>query len=157
MIFFISTLFIFLNHPISLGLILLLQTICISIITGLINFNFWFSYILFLVIIGGLLILFIYITRVASNEKFKFSTILILPPTVRAIFIIIINLDITNIYLKINETLKFNYNIPTFLLNKYFNFPSSRMALFLIIYLLLTLVVIVKLTKKNIGPIRQIT
>jgi hypothetical protein len=32
--------------------------------------KFWFSYILFIIIIGGILVLFIYITRLASNEIF---------------------------------------------------------------------------------------
>nr|UYI30950.1 NADH dehydrogenase subunit 6 [Ceratosoma sp. HG0001] len=35
--------------------------------------SFWFSYILFLVYVGGLLVLFIYICLVSSNYPFKFS------------------------------------------------------------------------------------
>ena len=30
--------------------------------------DFWYSYILFIIIIGGILVLFMYITRLASNE-----------------------------------------------------------------------------------------
>jgi len=33
--------------------------------------RFWCSYILFIIIIGGILVLFIYITRLASNEIFS--------------------------------------------------------------------------------------
>ena len=33
--------------------------------------RFWVSYILFIIIIGGILVLFIYKTRLASNEKFS--------------------------------------------------------------------------------------
>ena len=33
--------------------------------------SFWFSYILFIIIIGGILVLFIYIRRLASNEIFS--------------------------------------------------------------------------------------
>nr|YP_009271536.1 NADH dehydrogenase subunit 6 [Hypselodoris festiva]ANX10016.1 NADH dehydrogenase subunit 6 [Hypselodoris festiva] len=35
--------------------------------------SFWFSYVLFLVYVGGLLVLFIYICLVSSNFPFKFS------------------------------------------------------------------------------------
>ena len=35
--------------------------------------RFWCSYILFIIIIGGILVLFIYITRLASNEIFSRS------------------------------------------------------------------------------------
>ena len=33
--------------------------------------RFWYSYILFIIIIGGILVLFMYITRLASNEIFS--------------------------------------------------------------------------------------
>jgi len=33
--------------------------------------RFWCSYILFIIIIGGILVLFMYITRLASNEIFS--------------------------------------------------------------------------------------
>nr|YP_010170643.1 NADH dehydrogenase subunit 6 [Doriprismatica atromarginata]QRZ60625.1 NADH dehydrogenase subunit 6 [Doriprismatica atromarginata] len=35
--------------------------------------SFWFSYVLFLVYVGGLLVMFIYICLVSSNYPFKFS------------------------------------------------------------------------------------
>lgn len=62
--------FINLNHPIRLGLVLIFHTLLIRAITGLAGGNFWFSYVLFLVFLGGVLVLFIYITRLASNEQF---------------------------------------------------------------------------------------
>nr|ALI86981.1 NADH dehydrogenase subunit 6 [Cryptolestes turcicus] len=57
-IFFISLMFMFLNHPLSMGLMLLLQTICISILSGIMMINFWYSYMIFLIMIGGMLVLF---------------------------------------------------------------------------------------------------
>jgi NADH-ubiquinone oxidoreductase chain 6 len=67
--------FIVLNHPISLGLVLIAHTLLISVVTGVVGGHFWFSYILFLVFLGGVLVLFIYITSLASNEKFTFDWI----------------------------------------------------------------------------------
>ena len=43
----------------------------ISITNSEIRKLFWVSYILFIIIIGGILVLFIYITRLASNEIFS--------------------------------------------------------------------------------------
>lgn len=65
--------FIIINHPVSLGLTLIFHTVLIRIATGVVGGNFWFSYVLFLVFLGGVLILFIYITRLASNELFSTS------------------------------------------------------------------------------------
>ncbi|MGL5470365.1 MAG: NADH-quinone oxidoreductase subunit J [Shewanella sp.] len=68
-----AVVFISLRHPIGLGLALIVHTLLVSAATGLVGGHFWFSYILFLVFLGGVLVLFIYMTSLASNEKFEIS------------------------------------------------------------------------------------
>lgn len=130
--------------------------------TGIISKSFWFSYILFLVIIGGMLILFIYISSLASNEKLNFST----QPIIK--FFIIFNLTIFcivfidkfyNMNIFINEDI--NNNIFNYLINenylslsKIYNQPNNFLIILLIIYLLLTLVIVVKITNLFNGPLR---
>ena len=104
--------------------------------------------------------MFIYITRIASNEKFKFnSLIIILSIIILAILtftikdsLFIINLNINN---NIIESLtykeKFNYNITKFL-----NFPNSNIFKLIIFYLLIAIIAVVKITKFNFGPLRQL-
>lgn len=128
-----------------MGSILLINTIIIALITGSIILNFWYSYILFLVIIGGILILFLYITNVASNEKFKFSKkiiILIIP-----IIIFFFNF---NIFFKKN----LNFNIKSSLM-QYFSYPNNLLLVIIIIYLLITLIAVVKIINIKRGPLRQ--
>jgi hypothetical protein len=55
--------FIQIKHPLAIGIILLIQAIITCLIRGLINKRFWFQYILFIVFVGEMLVLFIYITR----------------------------------------------------------------------------------------------
>merc|ERR1711970_1483685 len=67
----IQILFYF-SHPISIGLILVL----LSILSGaiLIKMNItWFFYLLVLVFLGGVIVLIIYISTLAANEKFFLS------------------------------------------------------------------------------------
>jgi NADH-ubiquinone oxidoreductase chain 6 len=45
----------------------------VGVVTGLLADNFVYSYILFLVILGGVLVLFIYITSLVSNEVFSLT------------------------------------------------------------------------------------
>jgi len=71
--FICSSIFSTIKHPLAMGLILLIQTIFICLLRGLLIKSFWFSYILFLIFIGGILVLFIYVTSLASNEIFSFS------------------------------------------------------------------------------------
>src|SRR5699024_6659312 len=111
--------------------------------------------ILFLIIVGGILILFIYITRIASNEKFKtnlkISSITIIIPII--IFIIY---PFSKTIIKNNETIPFNQSIELIeSLNKYINIPLSITTVFIIIYLLLALIATVKITNFKQGSIRQ--
>lgn len=156
----ISILIISLKHPLSMGLTLLTQTIIVSLIIGFFRFNYWFSYILFLVIIGGILVLFIYITRVASNEIFKYSykllfIILTLISIIltRYLFIDPFIIYINNINIESHEyTINPIINIS---INKYLNYPTNLIIYIIIIYLLITLIAVVKITNIKQGPLRQ--
>nr|ALO77160.1 NADH deshydrogenase subunit 6 [Anaspis sp. ANA02] len=150
----LSLIFLFLTHPLSMGLILLIQTMVISLITGNFCLNYWFSYILFLILVGSMLILFIYMTSIASNEKFYFNKnfiFLIFVPIFSFMFnkmTMNINTINTDMYMSIENTLLSMSMI------KYLSFPSNLILMFLIIYLLLTLIVIVKITNFKNGPLR---
>lgn len=151
------------NHPISIGLILLIQTILRCGLSGIITKNFWFSYILFLVFIGGILILFIYMASLASNEKIKFNTFL-LTKLFRIILFTIIIIFIIDKRLLLNifnntEIIIFNEQIflikENFLrLSKLYEKPNYIIILLIINYLLLTLIVVVKITNSFLGPLR---
>nr|QIV24650.1 NADH dehydrogenase subunit 6 [Brephilydia jejuna] len=158
-ILILTATFLFLNHPLSFGLILLLQTLCIAIITGMMNFNFWFSYILFLIMVGGMLILFIYMTSVASNEKFKFS------PKLSALISLLVLVSTPFLFMDKIFTNLFNFSYEmlkqdsmfnnSFSLSKFMNMPMNLNLMLIIMYLLITLIVVVKLTNIQHGPLRQ--
>nr|QNP10055.1 NADH dehydrogenase subunit 6 [Ochthebius nanus] len=148
--------FLFMMHPMSMGMTLLIQTIMIALITGFMNFNYWFSYILFLIMIGGMLVLFIYMTSIASNEKFKFNN--------KLMFIVIMLSMIMMLMLMIMD--KYNFIINNFnfnlmnkmeylMLSKFYNTPSNLIMFLMIIYLFITLIAVVKITEFKIGPLRQ--
>merc|ERR1712002_713944 len=67
----IQILFYF-SHPISIGLILVLLSILSGAILIKINIT-WFFYLLVLVFLGGVIVLIIYISTLAANEKFFLS------------------------------------------------------------------------------------
>nr|ALO70283.1 NADH deshydrogenase subunit 6 [Aloconota currax] len=157
--FLMSLIFIFLNHPMTLGLILMIQTLMISLITGMLNNNFWFSYILFLIMIGGMLVLFIYMTSIASNEMFSYSNKIMMMMSMMMILLLIIYLSFDwyfmDIYNNFNEQYMMKMSNQSTNLTKFFNYPSMLMMFFMIIYLFITLIAIVKITKIEYGPLRQ--
>nr|AKN78881.1 NADH dehydrogenase subunit 6 [Harmonia axyridis] len=156
---FLNFLAIFLTHPLSLGLLILTYTIMTCIIMGLMSSNFWFSYILMLIMIGGLLILFIYMTSTASNEKFKFNKYIMF--IMISLFMITMFMNNMNLYLMNqninNEILHKMDLISNFYLNlnKFLNYPNSNMFLILVFYLLISMIAVVKITKVKFGPLRQ--
>nr|AXS64909.1 NADH dehydrogenase subunit 6 [Curculionidae sp. KM-2017] len=155
---FFSLIFMFLNHPLSLGSILLIQTIIISLASGFLYYNFWFSYVLFLVMVGGMLVMFMYMTSIASNEKFKLSNKSMLFMILLSILILLVSLHdkffsiyFTYIYMNMNQMMMFiNYSM-----SKFYNPPNSLITFFLIIYLLVTLIAIVKIIGKSSKTLRQ--
>nr|AND96523.1 NADH deshydrogenase subunit 6 [Onthophagus alcyon] len=156
MMILFSTLLIWTKHPLSMGVILLIQTINLSLYMGYLNLNYWYSYILFLIMIGGMLVLFIYMTSVASNEKFHPSIKLFLWSNFMVIISSITFIIINPFFLMINMNFKENQNdMINLSLNKYFNFPNSIIMYMLIIYLLITLLVIVKITSFKKGSLRM--
>nr|AXS66078.1 NADH dehydrogenase subunit 6 [Staphylinoidea sp. 14 KM-2017] len=154
-IMFINLMIMNLTHPMTMGVTLLIQTILVAMIINYMNMNFWFSYIMILVMIGGMLVLFMYMTSIASNEKFKISMKLLM------YFPMLLTLTLMNLFndkMIINntmlESLNTNYNFNLNLI-KFMNFPSSMMMFFMIIYLFITLIAVVKITNIKYGPIRQ--
>nr|AXS65095.1 NADH dehydrogenase subunit 6 [Cucujoidea sp. 8 KM-2017] len=156
---FMSISFSFLTHPLSLGFNLLIQTILISLITGLMNFNYWFSYILFLVMIGGMLILFIYMTSIASNKKFSISK----PMILISILILTIMMflyffdDFFFSMFNINQEMMYYSMNPknSYSLNKFMNYPNMFMLTLIFIYLLISLIAVAKIASPKMGALRQ--
>nr|YP_009912332.1 NADH dehydrogenase subunit 6 [Aedes flavopictus]QLD96851.1 NADH dehydrogenase subunit 6 [Aedes flavopictus] len=161
--YYYSFIFMQMKHPLAMGLMLLIQTFLTSLLTGMFMKTFWFSYVLFLIFMGGMLVLFIYVTSLSSNEMFSLSMklifISIFTITSFLMFYLFFDKSIIEPFINNNEMMKLPImnNLmmeDTISLNKMYNFPTNLITLLLINYLFLTLLVTVKITKKNYGPLR---
>nr|YP_009253822.1 NADH dehydrogenase subunit 6 [Helice tientsinensis]YP_009346402.1 NADH dehydrogenase subunit 6 [Helice latimera]ALK01308.1 NADH dehydrogenase subunit 6 [Helice tientsinensis]AOR53779.1 NADH dehydrogenase subunit 6 [Helice latimera] len=159
---FSSLLFTQLSHPLAMGLLLFIQTILISLTVGIYNFSFWFSYILFLVFLGGMLVLFIYVASLASNESFSFSltTFLFSISLVSLFMFVLLFLDpliiSPNSSSLSTSSLKYYLSTPM-IINWIYNTPSMIFTIFIVSYLLLMLIVVVKIVNLFKGPLRLIS
>uniref|UniRef100_UPI00300227E1 NADH dehydrogenase subunit 6 n=1 Tax=Mesyatsia karakorum TaxID=3111802 RepID=UPI00300227E1 len=160
----LSIIFTQMSHPLAMGMMLLLQTLVICLLTGFMTQSFWFSYILFLVFLGGLLVLFIYVTSLASNEMFSLSTKMVTFIVVpfSAMTFVCLFLDpvfwLTNLLnsdmLSVLSITSYSEEcIPS--LMKLYNQPTGYITLMLVLYLFLTLIAVVKITSIFSGPLRQ--
>nr|URX53392.1 NADH dehydrogenase subunit 6 [Incisitermes cf. incisus] len=150
-----SAMFTQMNHPMAMGMMLLLQTTMTCLISGMMHQSFWFQYILFMVFVGGLLVLFIYVASLASNEMFSLSTKMI----TMAVMAMLMTMMIED-WTTMNSTEMMNFNTPTensviMMTSKLYNQPSGIMTIIMALYLLMTLIVVVKITDVSKGPLRQ--
>nr|YP_009913184.1 NADH dehydrogenase subunit 6 [Lelecella limenitoides]QLJ92996.1 NADH dehydrogenase subunit 6 [Lelecella limenitoides] len=161
----ISIYMFFLNHPFSMGLMILIQTLLTCLLSSMLINTYWFSYILFLIFLGGLLVLFIYVSSIASNELFKISIFN------KSFFFIIFFIVIGSIISKNNlfwmnfsfndEMINF-FNLFLFFnnefninLSKLYNKQTYLLTVMMIIYLFITLIAVVKITNIFFGPLRS--
>nr|YP_010947342.1 NADH dehydrogenase subunit 6 [Mustilizans shennongi]WGO62364.1 NADH dehydrogenase subunit 6 [Mustilizans shennongi] len=156
----------FINHPMAMGLMILIQTLFTCILSGMMINSYWFSYILFLVFLGGLLVLFIYVSSIASNELFTsnpkikmfifFTFIMII--TIQVAYMNNLNwmnLNINNLEKNnLLELLLFFNNENKININKLYNKQMMMLMIMLMIYLFITLVAVVKITNIFYGPLR---
>nr|YP_009995542.1 NADH dehydrogenase subunit 6 [Eristalinus quinquestriatus]QNQ07383.1 NADH dehydrogenase subunit 6 [Eristalinus quinquestriatus]QVL28707.1 NADH dehydrogenase subunit 6 [Eristalinus quinquestriatus] len=159
-----SFIFLQMNHPLSMGLMLLIQTVMVSCITGLMTKSFWFSYILFLIMVGGMLVLFIYMTSLASNEMFTLSMKMTIISIIMLFFLLIMIFFMDKMFLtfnsmntEMNSISNLNSYISENSLNliKLYNYPTNMITILLINYLLITMIASIKITKLFYGPIRS--
>nr|YP_010996554.1 NADH dehydrogenase subunit 6 [Myrmeleotettix palpalis]QOL01021.1 NADH dehydrogenase subunit 6 [Myrmeleotettix sp. YH-2020]UXR11477.1 NADH dehydrogenase subunit 6 [Arcyptera meridionalis]WPE03590.1 NADH dehydrogenase subunit 6 [Myrmeleotettix palpalis] len=157
--------FIKLNHPMSMMMFIIIQTFFVGLMSGTMMESFWLSYILFLTFLGGMLVLFIYITSIASNELFKTKSIVMVISMIMTIITTMILIIADKMMfldvIKNTETMNINNSINfqemTMSLEKLYNKPTFVITMMMMIYLFLALVAVVKITNINQGPIRKMS
>nr|AHF21597.1 NADH dehydrogenase subunit 6 [Allothyrus sp. LamingtonNP-QMS95173] len=140
LLFMISSLFLISSHPLMMIIMIILMTLYISSLMFMISKFSWMSFILILVMLGGMLILFIYIASLASNELFNLNNKMI--PLILMMMMIIP----WNFYNKI---------ITPMNLNNFFFSYSSLNIFMIIMYLLLSLIIIINIIKSSKSPLRS--
>uniref|UniRef100_A0AAU6QDL2 NADH-ubiquinone oxidoreductase chain 6 n=1 Tax=Seira pallidipes TaxID=3053390 RepID=A0AAU6QDL2_9HEXA len=151
LIMFISTLMnsclMLSSHPILIMMLVLIQSFFICLFSWISMKMSWISFILFLIFLGGLMILFIYVTSLASNEKFELkSQSNWLMFTFFSMAVIFTNLNYS--FIQLNYTFIYSLNLM-------FSMFMMLIIIMVMNYLLFTLIVVVKLTQKFNGPIRN--
>lgn len=150
----IRAIFYLRRHPVIIIVLIISQTIILCITVWFFIKTRWFSYILFLIFLGGLIVLFIYITSLASNELIRLK-IITLPNSIFIpiilVFFIIINVDFQ----------EFKESGTRFLITKTFNFlyrwNNCILLTTSILYLFLTLVIVVKISNKFEAPLKTLS
>nr|YP_004021427.1 NADH dehydrogenase subunit 6 [Heteropteryx dilatata]BAJ24553.1 NADH dehydrogenase subunit 6 [Heteropteryx dilatata] len=147
----INMMFLIMKHPLSMGMTIIMQTILISMMTGMMYKSFWFSYILFLMFIGGMMVLFIYMTSLMPNMMFSLSTKQVIIMTFTSMLI----LTYLNKSYNINNNDTMSIMMNTTMLMKMYENPVNISVIMLASYLLFTMITVFKITESKKGPLRM--
>lgn len=156
LIFTLTLLFPSLSHPLAIGVSLLLLTILAGVLVGRLASSIWITYTLILVLLGGLLVIFIYVALLASNELFI--------PRRKTFIITISSFALSSMLtfvwapsaLNLHSYGNFEIQVDNLeWINDLYSSKLSRMTVFLIVYLLLTLIVVVNNLKNNYSSLQS--
>uniref|UniRef100_A0AAU7YS36 NADH-ubiquinone oxidoreductase chain 6 n=1 Tax=Rhopalus tibetanus TaxID=3151528 RepID=A0AAU7YS36_9HEMI len=146
--------FMWLKHPISMGITIIVQTLTICMITGMMLGTFWFSYLIMITMLSGMLVLFIYMASVASNEKFFTSAKLIFFSMMMIMLGMIMELN--SDYLD-NEFMKMMTMMPmeVISLTSMFNMKFKFITMTLVTFLFFTMFTVSLIVNISEGPLRM--
>nr|WNL54254.1 NADH dehydrogenase subunit 6 [Microcerotermes pauliani] len=149
-----SLMFTQMKHPLAMGLMLLIQTTMVCLISGTMYKSFWFSYILFMIMIGGMLVLFMYMTSLASNEMFSPSNkMMVITLTSLPVLMYVMPTVTNNKEMSPHDTMTENEIMTT--TTVMYNQMMGTMTTLLVLYMLLTLIVVVNIINVSKGPLRH--
>nr|YP_010564881.1 NADH dehydrogenase subunit 6 [Pallenopsis pilosa]UZA61336.1 NADH dehydrogenase subunit 6 [Pallenopsis pilosa] len=146
------------KSPLMMVFLILIQTIMLGLMINLLHNLFWMSYILILIFLGGMLVIFIYIASLTSNEKMKWemkkNTLMYKMMTM---FLISMMMNYQN---EIITSHNWNINLnnimkPIMSVNKMYMNNMMMNTLLLATFLMITLLIIVKISNLNSGPLRK--
>jgi len=112
----------------------------------------WFSLVLFLVFMGGLIVLFVYISSLASNEIFTQTREINI--SIVTVIIITSAMVLSSIEAQSNNSI--NLRIKESVI-KIYNIRNFYITLLIMLYLLLVLIISVSVINLYEGPLRRLT
>nr|AKM70063.1 NADH dehydrogenase subunit 6 [Neothoracaphis yanonis] len=142
------------KSPLKSNLIILIQTIFLTLMMNFINKTSWISFMIFMLYVGGLMIIFLYISSIAFNElninkinkNYNYKIIFI--------FILFYMMKLYMNMENLNFQNKLNFEDNFYFMNM-FMMPNNLMIYFIMMILFFMLILIIWLLKNNKGPIRQ--
>nr|YP_009740716.1 NADH dehydrogenase subunit 6 [Euparatettix variabilis]QID03678.1 NADH dehydrogenase subunit 6 [Euparatettix variabilis] len=144
------------KQPMQMIIIILLQTLLTTFMMSTMTKSSWCTYILMIIFIGGMMVLFIYITSISPNEQNKNNLMIIITMTM-IISIIMINMKTTKTIN--NETMSMEtinlMKTEQMMLNKIFNKPMYTLTIMMMLYLFIALIAVNKISNLNKGPLRK--
>nr|QPK42064.1 NADH dehydrogenase subunit 6 [Falconius longicornis] len=154
----LNSAFMSMKQPMSLIIIILMQTTLTIAMMNKLTQSPWFSYLLMIIFIGGMMVLFVYITGISPNEKNKnnFTTAITMTMTITTIMTPFTKTELIfkmtkQLFMKI-----YHQPVNTYLyLTMMLNMQMYPLYIMMMMYLFITLIAVNKIINLNMGPLRK--
>nr|YP_010610475.1 NADH dehydrogenase subunit 6 [Cyphonia clavata]WAP90802.1 NADH dehydrogenase subunit 6 [Cyphonia clavata] len=140
-----------LKTPMSMMSTLLMQTLLSILLMNKNSNSSWFPMITFMMMIGGIMIIFMYMSSINSNKKFKFNM-----KSMLVLMLMIFMMEEMMTENLTTEMQKLTGTMEEYSLSKMYN-KTMAMTTTMVLYLLLTMISINKIIKNFEGPLRSKT
>nr|BDQ44257.1 NADH dehydrogenase subunit 6 [Amynthas yamade] len=140
-----STMMLYLSTtPIMLGINILAMALLLSA-TLATSMSSWYAFLVFLIYIGGMLVMFAYFLALTPNQQ--------MPTTSNTIYMLMTLITLTTVAImtEMKISIPQEYYQDTSYL---YSVSTAPMLIMLALILLLTMVIVVKLTNRSKGPLR---
>nr|QEP09180.1 NADH dehydrogenase subunit 6 [Aphaena discolor nigrotibiata] len=147
-----------LKHPMTMGSMMIIQTTLMCLNQSSIMKSPWYLYIMFLTMVGGLMIMFMYMSSIASNEKFK--------PSMKLLMIWMMTLMMTISIYKIDSTKEtiFKMNEMKYMMtemaeekstSKFFSMFKMNITITMMMILIITMISVTNIASTFEGPLKK--
>nr|UDP58204.1 NADH dehydrogenase subunit 6 [Chelonus formosanus] len=146
-------------NPMMVSLNLILYTLLVCLFMNMLKGLFWYSYMLYLIIIGGVMILFMYFTSLVNNEKLfylnknikmEFFLYIILFMFFFLIFDFYLNYEMKDFFMFLYKK-EYYFILKSLYMNLFLD-----LNIFLMLYLFFTMTFIVFMCLSNLIPLRKL-
>nr|QCF39635.1 NADH dehydrogenase subunit 6 [Glomeridesmus spelaeus] len=146
MLMSISMIFTQLSHPMEMSILLIIMTLTISINSLMFSMTQWFSYILFLIYMGGVMVMFMYMSSLTPNK---------FPTSIKKISFI---MTFPLLFFMFNNKILKIMNLKSSMsIMKSFTFLSLNMTMIIILILMITMISIIMITQNKKTPLRPMS
>nr|WME17544.1 NADH dehydrogenase subunit 6 [Scelimena sp. 1 XDL-2023a] len=145
------------KKPMNIIIIILMQTSLMTMTMSTKTQSPWFSYLLMIIFIGGMMVAFVYITSIMPNEKNNYNKIIIALTIMLATLMMTVSNMKThhnNNETQLTETIQLAHN-SSIMLNNMFNKPMFTLYIMTTIYLFITLIAVSNISNIEMGPMRK--
>lgn len=144
LIFGVSINLFIISSPVIILLVILFNSMLTSLIIAF-NLSSWYAFLIYLIYIGGILVIFSYFVAISPNQFLKIKLMIFLPVTVILLLI--------SRYFMYRNYFSLNIFFFNFILILYKN-ESNFCIFFLILLLILIILIVSKIIKLAKGPLR---